>query len=156
MNVLTASEPRIDANKGSDPQPVVRLGAVGTWLDAPLAGPEFSDDGLPDPIARWGRHVRWAFLAGSPVSHSEWARTHDGQCPRGCGLISEVPHANPFAASPAWDAWQAFLRGCRGPIEPEPQPSLRQRGGWNAHSCIVPEEPLVVMPMQPIQGDPYQ
>ncbi len=135
-------------NKGSTPHGVVSVDTAGlpTWLNVP--GPDFSDDGLPDPYHTIGRHVTVVCVAGVPVGHGEWTRTHAGQCP-GCTTLPTVPHANPYARSPAWEAWQAFMRGMprlpsARPVEPpETGVTLRNKGGWNQYSCVPPA------------GDPY-
>src|SRR5437773_5024605 len=111
------------------------LGTAGlpAWLTAPDAA--LLESLLPDPLSRWGRHVRWVCVAGVPVGHGDWTRTHAGQCPPGCTRLPDVPQANPYARSPAWDAWAAYIRGMprmpSKPIEPpETGVTLRNRGGW--------------------------
>lgn len=136
-----------DALCGLTEQRVVPLDTA--WLDAP--GPDFSDDGLPDPLSRWGRHVRVVCIAGVPVAHGEWTRTHGGQCPPLCRRLPEGAPANSWGPSPAWDAWHAFTRGRpripMRPVEsPETEITLRNRGGWNQYSCVLPEEPVPLLP----------
>lgn len=124
---------------------LVPLAGVGSWLDAP--GPDFSDDGLVDPLARWGRHVRYVCVAGVPVGHGAWTRTHGGRCPPGCTKLPDGAPAQPDAQSPAWEAWQAFMRGMprlpERPAEPsETGVTLRNRGGWNQYSCVTDDGPM--------------
>jgi hypothetical protein len=125
---------------------------VAQWDTAGLNILALPEDGLPDPVAKWGRHVRWVLIYGQPLTHGEWACTHEGACPPGCTKLPDVPHANPYAASPAWDAWQAFMRGCHHwtiPTQPVPEPetgvTLRARGSWNQFACV--SEPIEIQPL---------
>jgi hypothetical protein len=133
--------------KGSESPQVVLGAGVGlpAWLDVP--GPDFSDDGLPDPLACWGRHVRGVCVAGVPVGHGAWTRTHGGRCPPLCHRLPEGAPANPWGPSPAWDAWQAFMRGQpRIPVRPVEPPeteiTLHNRGGWNQYACVTDDGPM--------------
>jgi len=149
MNESLASDASGDS-RARPGQPVVRLGARDI-LTEPL-GPDFSDDGLPDPYRRIGRHCMWALVYGQPLTHGEFACTHAGECPSGCQKLPDVPPATPYAPSPAWDAWQAFMRGCHHwtvPTQPIPEPdpgvTLRARGSWNQHTIV--SEPLGIQPL---------
>ena len=149
-------------------QAMVRLGTAGlpAWLKVP--GPDLSDDGLPDPLRRIGNHIMWVLLRGIPLTHQDWTATHGGQCPRGC---RPLPEGAPVATGPThrWytpetdpavrQAIREAIARAEGapldvPMEREVLLPLRA-DGWNGYSCVVPEEPLPVMPTQPIPGDIY-
>src|SRR5690349_6598655 len=81
------------------------------WLEEP-SGPDFTDDGLPDPFRRVGNHVVWVMLHGIPLTHSQWWATHDHQCPPGC---RPLPEGAPVATGPTHSFWT-----------PERDPRIRQ------------------------------
>ncbi len=137
------------------------------WLAEP-PGPDLSDDGLPDPYRTIGRHVTTICVAGVPVGHGEWTRTHESQCPPGC---RPLPPSAPVATGPTHRFYtpetdptirqairEAIARAQGAPLD---VPMKREvllplrADGWNGYSCVVPEESLPVIPTQPIPGDIY-
>src|SRR5438034_1139833 len=114
------------------------------WLTAPDP-PLVHEDGLPDPGATIGRHVAWVCVRGIPLSHGDWTRTHEGQCPPGCRpLRIGAPVA--MGSTHAW--WT-----------PETDPRIRQaireaidRAG--GAPLDIPSEREVILPLR-LSGDPY-
>jgi hypothetical protein len=128
-----------------------------TWLDV-ADPPLFTDDGLPDPFRMIGNHVTWVIVHGLPLTHQGWTATHAGECPPGC---TRLPPGAPIATGPT-HAWytpssdpavrqairEAIQRAGGAPLNVPVERevllpiTLRNRGGWNQYSCVLPEEPM--------------
>jgi hypothetical protein len=87
------------------------------WLTAPEPLPE-DRSGLPDPLARCGRHVLWLVVLGVAFSHGDWWRTHGETCPPGCRPLPAAAPANPAGFSQAAAAWAQLVGKTRKPRKP--------------------------------------
>ena len=121
------------------------------WLTAPDP-PLMQEDGLPDPWATIGRHVRWVCVRGVPLSHGDWTRTHEGACPPGCRTLPDMPPAQPFKFSFALAAWRAFIMSSGVP--PVGGLMARPTVGIQAPPLNSQSEREVILPLQ-LSGEPY-
>lgn len=78
------------------------------WLEAPEPLP-IDRSGLPDPLARIGRHVCWIVVLGAILSHGDWTRTHEGLCPPLCRPLPTAAPACPTGYSASAIAFQQLV-----------------------------------------------
>lgn len=130
------------------------MATIPEWLTAPEP-PLFPWSDLPDPLERYGRHVRFACWAGTPLSHREWVALH-GDCPGGCQRLPVVPEASLAPPGGTLAHWRAFYHGCRTyrPINHSPE-TIASRGGWNALVCQTDTEPMPLVIVERQIGNPY-
>jgi len=115
-------------------------------LDFAVKDPDFSDDGLPDPFRTYGGHVAFVFLLGVPLTHGDWTRTHEGECPSGCRKLLA---GEPVATGPTHKFYT-----------PETDPRVKQAireaiaraHGRPLESPVIRE---VILPLK-FAGDPYE
>lgn len=78
------------------------------WLEAPEPLP-VDRSGLPDPLARVGRHVVWIVVLGVILSHHDWWTTHAESCPPQCWPLPKAVPAQPNGYSASAEAFKKLI-----------------------------------------------
>lgn len=78
------------------------------WLEAPDPLP-VDRSGLPDPLARVGRHVCFIVVLGAILSHHDWWTTHAESCPPQCWPLPKAAPACSTGYSASAIAFQQFV-----------------------------------------------